>query len=203
MSLILSSNCTDCSLSETRTNIVWGDGPEDAEILFCAEAPGFNEDQTGIPLYHKAKAGSEFNYILARHGIQRYEVYVTNTVRCHPLGNKNPTSAQLQACAKWLDMEIEIVNPKFIVALGYFATQHFIPGATLEAVHGIPFQIGERVIIPVFHIASGFHDSSRMLHIQLDFRAIAEIVKGNLPTRHIADEYAGKEEYYVLTDGDL
>lgn len=203
MGLNIPEICTDCDLSETRTNIVCGDGPTDADIMFVAEAPGENEDLQGTPLYRNARTGAEFNYLLARHGFQRHDVYVTNIVKCRPVNNKNPSPHQLQACAKWLDAELELIKPKFVIAVGYFATQYFLPGATLESVHGIPFQTGDYVTIPIYHPASGFHDGSRMLNIQLDFRTVAEIVKGNLPTRHLEDEYGGREEYHVLTDEDL
>lgn len=200
---LVNLQCTACDLCHTRTNVVPGDGDQSASIMWVAEAPGHWEDLKGKPFVKHAKAGSEFDWLLARHGFLRPLQYVTNLVKCHPPGDKNPTPAQIEACSHWLDAEVEYVSPDIIVTIGYFSTNYFLPGTTLEHVHGIPFKVNERLIIPIYHPAAGFHRPDIMLNVHLDFRTVAEIVKGNLPTRHLEDEYKGKEEYYVLVDGDL
>lgn len=200
---LINLNCTGCDLHTTRTNVVPGDGNTTSPIMWVAEAPGHFEDEAGCPLVNHARTGKEYNWLLARHGFLRPLQYVTNLIKCHPPGDKNPTPTQIEACSKWLERELDQVNPSYIVTIGYFATNYFLPGTTLEAVHGIPFEVDDRVIIPIYHPAAGFHQPATMMNVHLDFRTVAEIVKGNLPTRHLEDEYAGREEYHVLTDEDL
>lgn len=200
---LIDLNCTNCDLCHARQNVVPGDGDTSASIMWIAEAPGHFEDEAGRPLVDYAKTGKEFNWLLARHGFLRPQQYVTNLVKCHPPGDKNPTPIQIEACSKWLTNEIIYVQPDIIVTIGYFSTNYFLPGTTLETVHGIPFEVDGRVIIPIYHPAAGFHRPDVMMNVHLDFRTVAEIVKGNLPIRHLEDEYEGREEYYVLEDRDL
>ena len=204
MSLGIPSECTDCALSETRRFIVTGDGPSDTKIMFVARNPGKWEDRCGQPLVDHAKTGKEYNWLLARNGFQRSQVYTTNLVKCYTLGDRDPKPNEIEACSKWLAQELSIIKPKYVVTIGYHATNHFIPGVTLEMVHGIPFQRNNgQIVIPCYHPAAGFHQPTTMLQVQLDFRAVDEIIKGNRAPRHIEDEYAGKEEYYVLEDSDI
>lgn len=203
MSALIDLNCTNCDLCSTRNKVVPGNGDLESDCMWIAEAPGKWEDKAGKPLVSHAKTGSEFDWLLARHGFLRPEQYVTNLVKCHPPGDKNPTNAQIETCSRWLELEIAVVDPKYIITIGYFSTNYFLPGVTLESVHGIPFEVNDRVVIPIYHPAAGFHQPATMLNVQLDFRTVAEIVKGNLPTRHLEDEYAGREEYYILEDRDL
>lgn len=202
MSLDIPKSCTDCPLSETRKNIVRGEGPAPCTIMLVGQNPGKWENLTGTPFVERAKAGSELSWLLARNGFQRSQVYLTNAVKCHGLNDRDPKPDEVEACAKWLDMEIELVDPKYIIAIGAYAARHFIDGVNMETHHGIPFQVDGRVVVPVYHVASGFHAPETMLRVQLDTRAVAEIIKGNRAPRHIENEYAGKEEYLVLEDRD-
>lgn len=200
---LIDLNCTNCDLCQTRTHVVAGEGPLDAPIMWVGEGPGEWEDKYGKPFYEYAKTGMEISWLWARHGFLRPLQYITNLVKCRVPNNGNPKPYQIEACSNWLDKEVKHVNPGIIVAIGHFSTNYFLPGSTLETVHGIPFEKDGRVIIPIYHPAAGFHKPDVMMRIHLDFRTVAEIVKGKLPTRHMEDEYAGKEEYYVLGDRDL
>jgi uracil-DNA glycosylase family 4 len=203
MSLNIPQNCHDCPLSETRRNIVRGEGPVPCDFMFVGQNPGKWENLSGKPFVEKAKAGRELSWLLNRNGFLRSEVYLTNAIKCHAPNDRDPRPEEVEACAKWLDMEVELVNPKYIVAIGAYSTRHFLGDVALEVVHGIPFSVDERTVIPIYHVASGFHAPETMLRVHLDMRAVAEIVKGSRPARHIEDEYAGREEYYVLEDSDL
>ena len=121
-------------------------------------------------------------------------MYVTNLVKCSPPNDRDPKPNEIESCSKWLTQELSIIKPKYVVTIGYHATNYLMPGVTLEMVHGIPFQRNNgQVLIPVYHPAAGFHQPTIMLQVQLDFRAVAEIVKGNRMPRHAEDEFAGKE----------
>lgn len=117
--------CTLCpELVANRTQTVFSDGDYRSNILICAEAPGRNEDKDGIPLI--GRAGQLLNNILADNGIDRKDVYICNVLKCRPPNNRTPTEEECTNCSKFLKMQIKIVNPKYIIALGAVAAQHLL-----------------------------------------------------------------------------
>ena len=119
--------CTRCALAGKRTNIVFGEGSEEAELMFIGEAPGSQEDRTGRPFV--GQAGKLLDGMIAALGFARADVYIANVVKCRPPGNRNPAEPEMAACAAFLDRQIELLRPRVIVALGLVAARR-LTGST-------------------------------------------------------------------------
>jgi len=118
------ANCESCELCQTRTNAVPGSGSPKARILFVGEGPGEQEDLEGLPFV--GRAGELLNEGLARAGMSRNEVFITNIVKCRPPGNRNPHQKEMEACAGYLKAQIEAIQPALIVALGKVAAEYLL-----------------------------------------------------------------------------
>lgn len=119
------STCSRCAeLVATRTQTVFGEGALDADICFIGEAPGFNEDQQGRPFV--GEAGQLLDKIIVALGFQREDVYICNILRCRPPGNRTPQVSEAQNCRSHLERQLELVRPKYIVALGACAAQNLL-----------------------------------------------------------------------------
>ncbi len=114
-------DCTRCKLSQERTNIVFGDGDPNAEIVFVGEGPGFHEDKQGIPFV--GKAGQLLNKMIFAMGIEREDVYIANVVKCRPPGNRDPAPDEIRMCSPFLYKQLETLQPRVIITLGRFASQ--------------------------------------------------------------------------------
>jgi len=112
-------DCQRCKLSTTRTHIVFGSGSPSATLMFVGEAPGFDEDQQGIPFV--GKAGQLLSRIIQSINLSREHIYICNVIKCRPPGNRNPEPDEIKACAPFLNRQIATIAPKFICALGTFA----------------------------------------------------------------------------------
>jgi DNA polymerase len=117
-------DCQRCGLAKGRTQVVFGEGDPQADLMFVGEGPGEVEDRTGRPFV--GPAGQLLTQILASVGIPREEVYITNVVKCRPPGNRVPTRQEMDACWEWLAAQIALINPKIIVTLGNAATQRLL-----------------------------------------------------------------------------
>lgn len=114
--------CTRCGLSETRRSVVFADGNPDARLVVVGEAPGANEDKTGVPFV--GAAGKLLDLILASVDLSREEsVYICNVIKCRPPGNRNPTPDEIRTCAPYLRRQLELVQPDALLAVGTFAAQ--------------------------------------------------------------------------------
>lgn len=113
--------CTRCRLSETRTQVVFGDGTVEAEVMVVGEAPGADEDRTGVPFV--GKAGRMLDLLLAAVGFPRERVYICNVLKCRPPENRDPAPDEVARCAPYLKRQIELVQPRVILAVGRFAAQ--------------------------------------------------------------------------------
>ncbi len=111
--------CIECPIGATRTNLVFGSGNPDADIMIIGEAPGADEDLQGLPFV--GAAGQLLTKILAAIGFSRDEVYIANIIKCRPPGNRMPEKSEVAACEPYLHRQIEIIKPKFILALGLTA----------------------------------------------------------------------------------
>ncbi len=114
-------DCTRCKLAQTRSNIVFGDGDPNADIVFVGEGPGYNEDKQGLPFV--GKAGQLLNRMIFAMGIEREDVYIANVVKCRPPNNRDPAPDEIARCSPYLYKQLETINPKVIVTLGRFASQ--------------------------------------------------------------------------------
>ena len=113
--------CTRCGLHSTRTKVVFSDGAADASVLCVGEAPGANEDQTGLPFV--GRAGKLLDRLLLSAGFPRAEVFICNVLKCRPPGNRNPLPDEIESCSPFMLRQLELVSPTVIVAFGTFAAQ--------------------------------------------------------------------------------
>ena len=170
------STCTRCRLSAGRTQVVYGVGNPDADLMFIGEGPGYHEDLQGEPFV--GAAGQLLNRKLAEIGIDRGDVYIANVILCRPPGNRDPLPDEIEACTPWLLEKLELIDPRIIVTLGNFATR-FILGrpVSISRVRGERFTWEGRIVIPTFHPAAvlrGGGDASRqMASLRQDFQEVA------------------------------
>ncbi len=166
--------CEKCILSQGRTHAVPGEGPEDAEIMFIGEGPGFHEDRLGRPFV--GAAGKYLDELLGKIGIRREEVYIANVVKCRPPGNRDPRPEEIEACRPYLDKQIEIVRPRIIVTLGRFSMQRYFPGASISRIHGRPKRVGNVIYYPMFHPAAALHQPRWRSLVEEDMMRIPELL---------------------------
>src|SRR5688572_8571354 len=114
-------SCTLCPLARTRTNVVFGVGRPDSQLMFVGEAPGRDEDLQGEPFV--GRAGQLLDRLLAEVGISRDTVYIANVLKCRPPGNRNPQPVEIDACKGYLRSQIRLIRPRVVVTLGNFATK--------------------------------------------------------------------------------
>lgn len=165
-------NCTDCPLHQGSTNAVPGEGSPDAEIMFIGEGPGYQEDRQGRPFV--GPAGQLLDELLASIGLRREQVFIANMVKHRPPQNRDPLPAEISACSKYLDRQIELINPSLIVTLGRFSLARFFPGESISRARGRLRQKDGRNIFPVMHPAAGLHRQELRATIAQDFKAIPE-----------------------------
>ena len=144
-------DCTACALSTTRTNVVFGEGAEQAKLLMIGEGPGEVEDATGRPFV--GPAGQKLDEVMNSVGLRRQDVYITNIVKCRPPGNRVPTRAEAEACTPYLEAQIALIQPSVIVALGNTPPQWLLPDAPgITQSRGTFFSWrGGILVFPMFH----------------------------------------------------
>lgn len=151
----LVSKCQDCPLHLSRIKAVPGEGPENSKILFIGEGPGFHENQQGRPFV--GQAGKFLDELLSVSGLKRETVFITNIVKCRPPGNRDPQPQELEACAKYLDRQIEIINPEIIVTLGRFSMAKFFGQVKISQIHGNMKKIAGKYVVAMYHPAAALH----------------------------------------------
>ena len=167
--------CPKCDLSQSRTNAVPGEGPEDAEIMFIGEGPGFHEDRQGRPFV--GAAGQYLDELLGLIGMDRQKVYITNVVKCRPPQNRDPFPNEMDACRPYLDRQIELIKPKVIITISRFAMGRWFPDRKISEIHGKPKRFGDLVVIPMYHPAAALHQSSLKATLEADFKRVPQILK--------------------------
>ena len=115
------ATCTRCALAQGRTQVVFGSGSPNADIMFVGEAPGFHEDQQGVPFV--GQAGKLLDKLLGGIGLTRADVFVANVLKCRPPGNRDPLPEEIAACEPHLFRQIELIQPTLVATLGNFATK--------------------------------------------------------------------------------
>ena len=167
--------CQRCELAKGRTKTVPGEGPENAEIMFIGEAPGFHEDRQGRPFV--GAAGKFLDELLASIGLTRDDVYICNVIKCRPPSNRDPQPDEMAACKPFLDKQIELVRPKLIVTLGRFSMARYFPNTKITRIHGQPKRIGNRIYYPMFHPAAALHQPKWRSVVKEDMLKIPQILK--------------------------
>ena len=169
--------CTRCHLCETRTNVVFGVGPEDAKIMFIGEGPGENEDLQGEPFV--GRAGKLLDDMLELIDLDRSKVYIANMVKCRPPKNRDPLPEEQNACAPWLSRQIELINPRVIVCLGRISAMRFIrPDFKITKEHGQWFEKDGRQVMAIYHPAALLRDPRKRLETFDDLKKIQQAAAG-------------------------
>jgi uracil-DNA glycosylase len=175
-----SSACTRCRLHEGRTQVVFGNGHPDADLMFVGEAPGFHEDQQGIPFV--GQAGKLLDRLLAGIGLTRAEVFVANVLKCRPPGNRDPMPDEIEQCEPYLFRQLELIRPKVVATLGNFATKLLSGKPTgITRVHGVEQEttIGaSRVLLyPLYHPAAALYTPAMLKVLEEDFARIPALLE--------------------------
>ena len=157
-----------------KTNLVFGEGNANADILFIGEAPGFNEDQLKRPFV--GQSGKLLDKLLNRTGLQRREVYITNIVKRRPPENRDPLPEEIEAFKPYLAKQIEIIDPKVIATLGRFSMNYFLPLAKISNDHGKITEWENRKIFPLFHPAAALRAGGVMRQFETDFMALGKFL---------------------------
>ena len=181
----LVAQCTDCELHQGRNNAVSGEGAADAELMFIGEGPGSQEDLQGRPFV--GPAGRFLDELLASIGLRREQVFIANMVKCRPPQNRDPLPGEIDACSKYLNRQIELINPTLIVTLGRFSLTRFFPGESITRARGRLREREGRRIYPIMHPAAALYRQEMRSSIVEDFKRIPDILEearrqpGSLP----------------------
>ena len=168
-------NCKACPLSQTRTNVVFGDGNENAKIVFIGEAPGANEDLQGVPFV--GRSGKLLDEMCESVGLSRKSnIYIANTVKCRPPENRDPSPDEQRACAHWLKSQLEILRPAIIVCVGRIAAQEVIGKSfSISRQHGEFFRHGKMYLTAVYHPAAILRNINLKPETLEDLKKIREL----------------------------
>jgi uracil-DNA glycosylase family 4 len=188
------STCTRCRLAKGRTQVVFGVGNPDADLMFIGEGPGYYEDKQGEPFV--GAAGQLLTKLLGEIGLRREDVYITNVVRCRPPGNRDPLPDEIEACNLFTVGTLENVRPRVLVTLGNFATRFVLDRqVSISRVRGQRFTVDGRTVIPTFHPAAVLHgggeSGTQMAALRSDFRLIREVLEEPAPEPVMAEEQLG------------
>ena len=163
--------CRECSLCETRRNVVFGVGSREAEVLFIGEGPGRDEDEQGEPFV--GKAGRLLNDMMAIIGLRRESVYIANIVKCRPPNNRDPLGVEQDACIGYLRRQTALLRPKLIVCLGRIAAMKIIkPDFKITREHGQWFERAGVRMMAVYHPAALLRDPLKRPEAFVDFKEL-------------------------------
>ena len=164
-------NCSACELCKTRTNLVFGTGNENADVLFVGEAPGDNEDKTGIPFV--GRAGKLLDQYLFAVDIPRDNVYIANILKCRPPKNRDPLPEEEAACIDFLRRQVKLINPKIIVCLGRISAARLIkPDYKITKEHGTFVKKGNFLMTAIYHPAFLLRNPTKKEEMLADMKAI-------------------------------
>jgi uracil-DNA glycosylase family 4 len=162
-------------LKQGATQLVFGDGSPDAEIVFIGEAPGKNEDEQGKPFV--GAAGRFLSEMLAMINLTRQDVYITNIVKYRPPNNRDPSPEEKAVFLKYLESQLEVIQPALTVTLGRHSLNCFLPDLSISACHGKPKRYKGRVFLPLFHPAAALYNGAMRQTLIDDFASIPAIIE--------------------------
>jgi uracil-DNA glycosylase family 4 len=172
--------CPKCpGLVATRTQVVFGAGHADADLMFVGEAPGAREDERGLPFV--GAAGRLLDELLAGVGLRREDVFIANVLKCRPPGNRDPHPVEIENCQGYLMRQVELIEPRVICTLGNFATKLLrADGAGISRLHGrVEIRVvGRRAVrlYPLFHPAAALYTQSLQETLRADFARLPELL---------------------------
>ena len=159
----VASTCTACRLAEGRTQVVFGSGDPDADLMFVGEGPGAEEDKQGLPFV--GRSGQLLDrLILEEMGRTRASCYIGNTTKCRPPGNRDPKPDEVETCWPYLDQQLDLIKPKVVITLGNFASKKLLDtdlGITKLRGQVYPFRAGH--LVPTFHPAAALRGGGLVL----------------------------------------
>jgi len=172
--------CTACRLAEGRTQVVFGDGNPEADVVFVGEAPGQREDEQGVPFV--GRSGQLLDQLLDEVGLKRTDVYIANVVKCRPPNNRDPRPDEIEACKGYLSEQLQLIDPKVVVTLGNFSSKLLLKTKTgITRVRGTAYEWWGRHLVPTFHPAAALRGSAKVLEdMRYDFGLIRDVIDGNL-----------------------
>ena len=173
------AGCTRCRLAETRTQVVFGVGNPEADLMFVGEAPGFHEDKQGYPFV--GQAGKLLDRLLGGIGLTRADCYVANVLKCRPPGNRDPVPDEIESCEPHLFRQIELIQPLVIATLGNFATKLLSGKQTgITRVHGQEQRttLGGRDVLlyPLYHPAAALYTPAMLTVLEQDFSRLPDLL---------------------------
>ncbi len=177
--------CTRCpELASTRTQVVFGAGNADADLMFVGEAPGAREDEQGIPFV--GAAGKLLDELLAGVGLERADVFIANVLKCRPPGNRDPLPSEIENCAGYLMRQVELIEPRVVCTLGNFSTKLLRGEPTgISRLHGTAEirVLGRRAVrlYPLFHPAAALYTRSLLETLKADFGRLPGLLELPLP----------------------
>jgi uracil-DNA glycosylase len=177
-------DCHACPLAESRTQVVFGAGNADAELMFVGEAPGRHEDEQGLPFV--GRAGRLLDELLAGVGLERRDVFVTNVLKCRPPGNRDPLPEEIESCKPYLFDQIRLIEPRVVCTLGNFATKLLTrSNRGITSVHGRPqlHELGGRrvLLLPLFHPAAALRTPATLTALRADFATLPALLAEPAP----------------------
>ncbi len=174
-------DCTRCKLHTLgRTQVVFGSGNPNADLMFVGEAPGADEDEQGVPFI--GRAGQLLTKIIEAIGLTRDDVYIANVIKCRPPGNRNPEPDEIAECEPFLLKQIETIRPKVIVALGTFAAHTLLrTGAPISKLRGTFHEYHGAQLLPTFHPAYLLRSPDKKRDVWDDMKKVRAVLMGDVP----------------------
>ena len=161
-------------LAKGATQLVFGDGSANAELVFIGEAPGKHEDEQGLPFV--GAAGKFLNEMLVSIGLKRADVYITNIVKYRPPDNRDPYPDEKAEFLPFLRKQLEVIKPKLVITLGRHSMECFLPGLQISQCHGQPKRYKGQVYLPLFHPAAALYNGAMRQTLIDDFMKIPQIL---------------------------
>jgi DNA polymerase len=194
--------CTACRLSENRTNVVFGSGHPDADVMFVGEGPGQREDELGLPFV--GRSGELLDQLLEEIGLTRDAVYIGNVVKCRPPGNRDPQPDEIDACKGYLRSQLQLIDPKVVVTLGNFSTKLLLRTETgITRLRGTAYEWWGRHLVPTFHPAAALRGGrGKLEEMRADFALVRLVLDGNLATEKPPASGAEAEGDQDAPDGE-
>lgn len=162
-------------LKATATQLVFGAGSSDAQLMFIGEAPGKNEDIQGEPFV--GAAGKLLNELLASINLKRSDIYITNIVKYRPPENRDPTASEIGEFVPYLERQIAVIGPKVVIFLGRHSMNVFLPELKIGEAHGQPVRKNGQVYLPLFHPAAALYNPNMRQVLHDDFSRIPPLLK--------------------------
>lgn len=184
--------CQACKLHQSRKNAVPGEGPAASELMFIGEGPGFHENEQGRPFV--GAAGKYLDELLAKIGLSREQVFIGNVVKCRPPGNRDPLPEEIQACAGYLERQVNAIQPRVIVTLGRFSMARYFPNTRISDIHGQARMVNGRMVVAMYHPAAALHQPSLRREIEADFARLPGLIQRAAPPASEAETNAPPQQ---------